>query len=328
MINLNVYVIHSSNLKEREPNIERLKELSKLQNLMNVNITVVCDHEANELQMKNIKNLIKLGKLEEGENEFYNQFTKQLSLEIISNNFNHFKALQNISKNNAEDYNLIIEDDIQYSDKMFNQISTLIEKLPADYDLTFLGQPSNNKSSTDQVLSIEPIDRKDLILHCIDSCLISTVCAKNLLVSFFPIKYTQNIQMSYLINKLDLKAYKIFPNICGDGSKMGVYTSSVTTNNVHIFNDVYKRVYLLLNDENFDLESVSKIKTLLAENQYKENPDFMHLEALLYKKIKDYEKSEEIFKETLKAYEEKNCVINNSSLFLRNYIGLYKHLQK
>ena len=328
MINLNIYVIHSSTLKEREQNIDNLKQLANSQQLFNISFTTVCDHEASSIQMKNIKNLIKLGKVEEGENEFYNQFTKQLSLEVISNNFNHFKALQLISKNNLDDFNLIVEDDIQYSSKIYNQIHTLISKLDnIAYDFVFLGQPSTNKENTDDSLSLEAIEQKDLFLTCIESFLISTSCAKSLLTSFFPIKYSQNVQLSYLINKLNLQAFKIFPNICGDGSKMGFFTSSVSPNNVQIFNDVYKRVYLLLNDEDFNEESVGKVQTLLSENPHKDNPDFMHLEALLYKKTKDYKKSAEIFEKTYDKYDDKHGILNNSSIFLRNYIDLYRYLQ-
>jgi hypothetical protein len=328
MINLNIYVIHSSTLKEREQNIDNLKELANSQNFFNISFTTVCDHEASSIQMKNIKNLIKLGKLEEGENEFYNQFTKQLSLEVISNNFNHFKALQHISKNNLDDFNLVVEDDIQYSIKIYNQLNSLISKLENnEYDFVFLGQPSTNKENKDDSLSLEAIEQKDLLLTCIESFLISTRCAKSLLTSFFPIRYAQNIQLSYLISKSNLKAFKIFPNICGDGSKMGYFTSSVSANNVQIFNDIYKRVYLLLNDENFNEESIEKIKTLLSENTHKDNPDFMHLEALLYKKTKEYNKSAEIFEKTYEKYVENHCVLNNSSIFLRNYIDLYRYLQ-
>lgn len=328
MIKLNIYIIHCSNLNDRESNIDKLKDLSKNQELMNVDICTVSDHNASTLQMKNIKNLIKLGKLDDGENEFYNQFTKQLSLEFISNNFNHFKALQHVSKNDDTDFNLIVEDDIQFSDKIFSQIHTLILKLQTmEYDIVLLGQPSNNKQASDNLIC-ERIDNKDLLLNCIDSFIISTQCAKNTLTNFFPIRYVQNVQLSYLINKNNLKSFKIFPNICGDGSKMGVYPSSVSANNVQIFNDTYKRIYLLLNDEeNFNTDSIEKIKILIKENPYKDNPDFMHLEALLYKKIKDYNKSKELFEKTFDSYKEKNCIMNNTSIFMRNYIDLYKSLQ-
>ena len=66
MINLNIYVIHSSTLKEREQNIDNLKQLANSQQFFNISFTTVCDHEASSIQMKNIKNLIKLGKVEEG----------------------------------------------------------------------------------------------------------------------------------------------------------------------------------------------------------------------------------------------------------------------
>tara|TARA_B100000497_G_C7283565_1_gene195884 strand:+ start:94 stop:462 length:369 start_codon:yes stop_codon:yes gene_type:complete len=121
---------------------------------------------------------------------------------------------------------------------------------------------------------------------------------------------------------------KIFPNICGDGSKMGVYTSSILMNNVLIFNDLYKEIYILLEKHlKFDDDTVEIVKDKFLNNTNKENPDFVYLEALFYKKIGDIEKAKELFETAMGLYEENLVPMNNTSTFLKNYIELYKVLQ-
>tara|TARA_Y100000389_G_scaffold192603_1_gene220275 strand:- start:104 stop:472 length:369 start_codon:yes stop_codon:yes gene_type:complete len=121
---------------------------------------------------------------------------------------------------------------------------------------------------------------------------------------------------------------KIFPNICGDGSKMGVYTSSILMNNVLIFNDLYKEIYIMLEQHlKFDDAMIETVKGKFSSNTNTENPDFIYLEALFYKKIGYIEKAKELFETAMGYYEENLVPMNNTSTFLKNYIELYKVLQ-
>ena len=331
MVVLNVYMIHSKKLTLREAVIEKLKDLASKETILDVKVHVVDDHEPESININNIKNLVKLDKLPEEDNQFYQPFVRQLSLEILSNIFNHFKAIQIISKNDPTEYNLIVEDDVQFSSKIFTQITTLINNVKTmEWDMIFLGQPSERPKEFNNQLTLTPIEEKDnMVLHCIDSYLVSSQTAKDLMVNFFPIRFGYNIQLSYLIDKYKYKCWKIFPNICGDGSKMGEFTSSILMNNVLIFNDLYKQIYVSL--ENSDVlsdETVKEIEQKFEENIYKENPDFVYLEALFYKKQNKIEKSEELFREAMRLYEINNTPMNNTSTFLKNYIDLYRIKQK
>ena len=327
---LNIYIIHFNKLEKRLDNIKRLERLANEDTTLNINVHIVDEHQPDTININNIKNLVKIEKLPENENAFYQNFVKQMSLEILSNTFNHFKAIQQISKNPSNSYNIILEDDVVYSDKIFVQINTLINHVQSllDWNIIFLGQPSDKSIQSMTSLSLNDIDNNNLLLHCCESYMIQTETAKDMLLNFFPIRFSYNVQLSYLMNKHNYKCMKIFPNICGDGSKMGVYTSSILMNNVLIFNDLYKEIYIMLEQHlKFDDAMIETVKGKFSSNTNTENPDFIYLEALFYKKIGYIEKAKELFETAMGYYEENLVPMNNTSTFLKNYIELYKVLQ-
>lgn len=340
MIYLKIYIIHDDRLTERSNNILELKTLAEKYMIddsnKNIEINIINNHPPSSINISNIKNLVKLEVLPEHENQIYNNYLKKMSVESLSNTFNHVKALQIIAKDEAEDtFHLILEDDIVYSDKVFNQLSILIDNLHSlEWDLLFLGQPkdnNDNQESDPNKLQLNRIYTKDLVLHCCESYMLKSSTAKNLIGEMFPLRFFYNIQLSYLLdkNKERFKCAKIFPNICGDGSKTGKYNSTILPNNVLIFNELYKEIYITLEKSVSTLSEdvIVNIKQKIKDNPYKDNPDFLYLEALFYRKQGDLNKCKELFESALEKYENLHVPINNSSTFLRNYMELFKFTQ-
>jgi GR25 family glycosyltransferase involved in LPS biosynthesis len=328
MVTLNIFIIHYKKLVGRVKNIDQLKKLAEEVNDITINIHTITDHQPEDINVNNIKNLVKLEQLPEGENTFYQKFVKQMSLPVFSNTFQHFKAIQQISKTSPTDFNMVLEDDVVYSQKIFTQLATLIENLKSvEWDILFLGQPSEKAPITNN-LQLTDIDPTDLLLHCCESYMLTSKVAKDMLINFFPIRFVYNIQLSFLIDKHKYKVLKIFPNICGDGSKMGDYTSSILLNNVLIFNDLYKKIYIQLESPTpLTKDELKEVETLFYENPRKQNPDFIYLEALFNKKIGNIEKSKLLFESAMVFYEEGCVPMNNTSTFLKNYMELFRVLQ-
>ena len=342
MMKLNLYVIHYKKLAARMTNIDRLRNVAKAaaeENDIDVRIHLVDNNQPEDINVNNIKNLVKLVplKAEEGENTFYNTFLKKLSLEILSNIMHHFKALQMIVKaavTDDEAYHVVLEDDVMYSDKVFGQLSTLITHLKSkEWGVVFLGQPSDTSRTDNSKLYIQDMGQEnDMVLHCCESYMISPEMAREMVMQIFPIRFAYNIQLAYMLDKMPAekrKVYKIFPNIFGDGSKMGNYNSSILPNNVLIFNAMYKDIYLKLDRAGGVLsqEDASLIESQFASNPFKENPDFVYLEALYHRKQGNLERCRECFDKTMRLYEQHLVPMNNSSSFLRNYIELHRFMQ-
>lgn len=327
MVEINVYIIHYDQLNDRKDNINSLK--SYINDQDNINIKVITDHEPESINMNNIKNLISMNPLDETENQFYNNFNTKLSIHTISNGLKHFKAIQMISKETENTINIVFEDDVMCSNKLFTQLHSLytnINEVP--WDIVLLGQPSEEVQSTNN-LSLKKISPTNTIFPCIDSYLIKPSFAKSILINFFPLRYPLNIQLSYIIDKMNNQnCYKIFPNITGDGSKIGTYTSSIMPNNVLLFNNIYKKIYTTLESySTLNDEQINEIKSLLEQNEYKSSPDFIHIEALLYMKIGDLQKSKSLFEKAYDSYNLKKTPMNNTSVFLKNYINIFKLIQ-
>ena len=341
MINLKLYIIHDDRLEQRNSNIEELKTLSEQymqeDSTKRITIDIINNHPPSSINVANIKNLVKLEVLPESENQLYNQYLRKMSVESLSNTFNHVKALQTIAKDNDDDtYHLILEDDIVYSDKIYKQLFVLLNNLDSlEWDLLFLGQPKDNESSLEKdsnKLQLNQMSTDNLILHCCESYMVKASTARELISEIFPLRFFYNIQLSYLLdkNKNRFKCAKIFPNICGDGSKTGKFNSSILPNNVLIFNQLYKQIYVTLENSVSSLseEVIKDIKDKLESNPHKDNPDFIYLEALFYRKQGDLEKCKELFQVAMEKYESLHVPINNTSTFLRNYIELFKFAQE
>lgn len=327
MTDINVYIIHYEKLDDRKENIELLK--SYVNPLDNVNIKVITDHEPESINMNNIKNLISMNPLDETENQFYNNFNTKLSIHNISNGLKHFKAIQMISKEKENSINIVLEDDVMCSNKLFSQLSSLHTNInEVSWDVVLLGQPSEEVQNTNN-LSLKKISPTNTIFPCIDSYLIKPSFAKSIIINFFPLRYPLNIQLSYVVDKMNCQnCYKIFPNITGDGSKIGIYTSSIMPNNVLLFNNTYKKIYTTLENHSIlNEEQINEIKSLLEQNEYKNSPDFIHIEALLYMKIGDLQKSKSLFEKAYDTYIVKKTPMNNTSVFLKNYINMFKMIQ-
>lgn len=327
MVEINVYIIHYEKLDDRKENIELLK--SYINPLDNVNIKLITDHEPESINMNNIKNLISMNPLDETENQFYNNFNSKLSIHSISNGLKHFKAIQMISKEKETSINIVFEDDVMCSSKLFTQLHSLYSNINGvPWDIVLLGQPSEEVQNTNN-LSLKKLPPTNIIFPCIDSYLIKPSFAKTILINFFPLRYPLNIHLSYVIDKMNNQnCYKIFPNITGDGSKIGIYTSSILPNNVLLFNNIYKKIYTTLETHTkLSEEQITEIKTMLDQNEYKQSPDFIHIEALLYMKIGDLNKSKELFEKAYDTFTVKKAPMNNTSVFLKNFINIFKIIQ-
>jgi tetratricopeptide (TPR) repeat protein len=243
-------------------------------------------------------------------------------------------ALNQISKNSKDDdINIIVEDDVMFDNSMETKMMDFInnKKFLDDtctpYDIIFFGLPGQpdevKKSSELQIINIPDIK----VLPCCDSYYISKSCAKALAKSYIPLKFPNNIQLSYLITKNSFKVGKVFPNLMADGSKLGITPSSISPNNILIFNSAYKEIYKLLEKETPTYEDIKNIENILKNNEMKNSPDFVFIEGLFYLRTKRYKEAKEYFDRAIIMYEENSSPLSNQSAIIQNYIDLCKYIQ-
>ena len=336
-ININVCVIHYSKLKHRIPTIDNInKTFNNITNRLKhvtVNIKIIENFDPETLHPDFIKRVFNSDELTSSENTTFNKFKiNSPNPNLISNCLKHMEALKFISTQNDTDFNIILEDDVFYNDKFEQQFEELLTTNNYEnFDMIFFGLPGEKPKEyvEDGPIIIADTDINDKgILPCCDSYYIKNTAAKALTNLYIPIKYPNNVHLSYVIDKCKLKCGRTYPNLLVDGSKIGFATSTLSPNNILLFNNAYKLVYKILEKPGLTSDDLKIIDDVFTKNTIKNNPDFLFLEGLYNMKLKQYDKTKILFDEAYEHYVKNCSPLNNQSALIQNYIDLSKYLQK
>jgi hypothetical protein len=325
---LEFYVIHSSPLTFRKTNIEKLIDVIKESDIK-VSHKYINKFEPNEVDKPSLSSIVSLKPPEElDESSIYKQVAQNINIRQISNLLKHANALEQIanSNENSNKYHIVIEDDVVYPEDLVTQIQKIFSNINHDYDILFIGLPAT-KEYDSQPLSRNVFDDFKII-PCIDSYIIKPKVAKKICEILKPVFYPTNIQLSYCIQKLNLNAKYTIPNIFADGSKVGVYTSLLTSNNKLFLNNHYNELLNIVKQDTLTDEMYENAKTIIEQCQgIKEHPDMGYLIAVLEMKRGDITKAYEIMKNIYDIYLNNGCILNHESEFLRLYIDIHKHIE-
>jgi hypothetical protein len=314
MKSLNIYFIHAAWLKDREINIQKFKKIIldyKFKNVSKINIKIIEQYDPNDIVNQDISKLVEYVRLE-GPFEKYNQFLKNLHLFQVSNSLKHYKALQLIKENSQDDdINLILEDDILYEDNIALSLDRLIKNIK--HDILFTGFPTNLHMKDHQFQNTKEIFPNGLPYN--DSYIVTKEIATKLADNYLPIKFINNIHLTYLLEKISTEPYLSIPNLFINGSMFGTHLSVLTSNNILLFNNEYMNA-----KTNLDTYDFTK------ETPLNNHPEWMYLRALRYVKDKKYDKAIELYKKALEIYKLNNCIINNECQFLKDYTRVFKYI--
>lgn len=327
---LNIHFIHTKALKERESVIENFKNIAKKYRFKDLSLVfnVIDEHDPVDIDMQTVKQFVDYSQIAEGHVSFYNQLLKNLHVNQLSNTLKHLKALEYIvDHSNSNELNLILEDDILYEDRVCSSLEKAINALPQKFDVVLLGMPTVTPVTDKTNYIFEDTHKIFKVLPVCDSYLVSHSAAKALVANYKPIKFTNNVQLSYVCDKIGMTTLQTVPNIFIDGSKYGLFLSKISTNNPLIFNNDFVALRSLLSKPVLSKEDVNEVEKLVARSAIKTNPDFIHLECTFHIKQKNYTKAVERFKQSYDTYISNGCILSNDSVFLRDYISVHKHLQ-
>ena len=251
----------------------------------------------------------------------YNQFAQPLKVTQVSNCMKHFHALGKIAActYKIDTYHIVIEDDVVFNEDIASTLHAALTTFNKVQGVMFLGMPST--MTTQGAQRIKEVYN---VLPCCDSYVVDPATAKRLSDNYAPIKFTNNIQMSYLFDKLGISAYLSAPNVFIDGTKLGIYMNSITSNNQLVFNNIYTALIEALAKPELDHE---KMTSLLKQAQPDWHPTFLHIKALYESKKGEYAAAERSFKQALKAYDEHGGVYDSQNELLRDFMKIYRHLQ-
>jgi hypothetical protein len=326
-VKLSIYVIHVDAFQFRKMTCERLREALTNDKRFQVSMQYITDHDPQTITQDEIRNYVNYEHIDkESPLSIFNPAIKNLHLNNLSNSLKHRHAIHLASESAEDEINLIIEDDIIFNDNVADSLYTAIMNLPEGYAFMFLGLPSNKE--IENKAPHQNLEEVFKVLPACDSYIISKNAAKTIYDEYAPIKFTNNIQLSYLIAKTSIPSYLNVPNVFIDGSKLGLYFSSLEVNNRLIFNQDYINLSRsVLERDTYTDEEKKVIDQMFKDIKLKTNPEFYYLKALYEDKKGSHLFSKAIFDYTYDLYEQNGTIMNNQSSFLRDYMRVFKHLQ-
>lgn len=327
---INFFIIHSKYTPERGQIIKKFTELIKSFHFRNIKvqgITVVDDYDPNDITTPLISQIVRYDRIEEKSLDVYNQLIRNLHINQLSNTLKHMTALEKASQCGDNDFNIVLEDDILYEDKVCLSLERLFHQLPSKFDVLFLGMPTVNEMKVSTEFQYEETKKLFKILPMCDSYLVNTKTARSIVANYAPIKFVNNVQLSFVTDKLGLSCQQCIPNIFVDGSKYGLFVSRVSPNNPLVFNNDYTALAQLLSKQQLHQEDHDKISLIIEKTPVRQHPDFIYLTCKYYVALGKYEQAIKCFEEAYKVYTLSGCVVTNETLFLKDYIRLHKYIQ-
>lgn len=318
-IRIKAFIIHSSFLEIRKKRIDDLVTmLAKY-----IDFEFIELFNPNAITQESIDQAIKI---ESGNDMFDVLLSKNLYINQASNILKHNEAIKRaVSQQGEYDFFMVLEDDVLFSEDVGQRIVDLCVAMTKREDVNFvmLGLPPSREGLDTPFTDVKEICQ---VLPSCDSYLIkSTFIYKWRQMSQFS-KFAYNVQISYNFFKTGTEIlHSANPNIFIDGSKVGIYLSSITANHHLIYNPDFTKLALMINGT---IESTNaEIEQKFVDIKFKNHPEYLHMKSLYMIKNEKYDEAEILLQGIFDLLNQNGCIINNTSEFLKTYMGLYKYKQ-
>jgi hypothetical protein len=259
-----------------------------------------------------------------------------MSVEMISNIERHLDAWKRIyecDSTHPQDVFMVIEDDMYLLNDAvttFPQVIRALSAKSAAWDIVFTGisRMEENASVPIQFIPIKDT-LKTPIIPAKDSYFIKQQTAKRLLDMMDKYRFPMRVQMSYLLHKApEIRAMHPNKRIALDGSKIGIFPSSVHPTNVLVFNKEYMDMFAYLaHDKERVTNDFEKIRGMYKAVEHMNNPDIKHLYGVLLFKAGHTNAAKDMLVDAVESMHHQHGVINSRSDLMSNLINIYQHMQ-
>lgn len=327
---INIYIVYTTELENRIANLNNVIDVFK--KICNNNDIVVISNIIKEPSTKTIDNNInsfneRVDYSNFENNSEYNQFIETLNSCQISNYEKH-RELYKIIKDKDDDlYHMIIEDDILISNNYINNIDELIKYLKYDnndiWDMLFLSL--NTINSDDKIVEYRKVYNK-LVTKC--CYFIKPRVCENLY------NYTNKFKLSikhtiskYIYDNNDLKVYFFNKITFIEGSKLGIFPSTINNINYLYFNNEYLELIKIYNKETLEFEDIIKAEAVFKSVESIKSSDLNNIMGMIYQKNKNYNEAKKYYTTALELHKKNFGYLQKNSMILNNAINIFKYEQ-
>jgi GR25 family glycosyltransferase involved in LPS biosynthesis len=341
-LKLYIYCIHTKSLINRATKINSIVELFKNTTLTHDNdnnfeviINYILKPDVADLYPNIEKLQSKINKTPTNIQIFDNHLSENFNIQMISNIEKHREAWKSISNSNdtSNSYHLIIEDDVFLIPTSMNNFKDLLSYIKKEstptpkWDMLFLGFPIKDNNDPFDIVKINNIND---ILPSKESYFISQNSAKLLYNHFDNYKFTLKTELSYLMhtNKLNINSYYTNKRITVDGSKVGVFSSSIHETNPLIYNNEYMGLYsFFIKDKNEIIENFNNIENIFKITENLKNPDICLIYAKILIKIDKFKEAKDILLSSIEYSKQFQSILNNRSEIVNILIDISSKTQ-
>lgn len=328
---LNVYIILNKENPIRVANVSR--NVQMLKNICDGLKIATKFHTLAQPTPEEIQENIKLYeprvKLDDVTHPEFSKLVHPLTLNEISNFERHRLAFTTVMDGSPDEYHFVIEDDIHilpFMEKGWIEMLEVLSKTePQTYPFVLLSLANELQSDAPmKIQSIQSIPQRQVLLPSKEGYFIHPSVAKSLAEYTKIIRMNMRYTLSYLVVREELSIYYPSKRLCFDGSKLGIFPSTVHPNNILIFNQEYMELLRMLSEEPKDLAKIHRTYKTIERLQ---SPDAMHLYAVLLYQAKQYDAAEEYFKKAIDTMVQQKGCLNRQSELLHNAIEFFKNMQ-
>jgi len=270
------------------------------------------------------------------DHESFKSRLKPLHTRQVSNCLKHLQALKIAhSIPNTDDihplpFSLIVEDDALFTADVELQLRAVVKTMPGDADIVFISLPTPIQTKSESPKAFIPIDGLfNGDLPACDAYIVRTSAAEKLSSSFLPIRLHTPSHLRYMISELGLHAYVSTSNIFIDGSKIGVFPSSIDVNNVLLWNTPYCRLLDAASSPNVTNDELKQALDIESKTQsFSKHPDVLALRSRCMARMGMFKEAKELAEQAMQGFEQGAALFNDNSIFLRNYMNIYGNLQE
>lgn len=325
-MDIDIYVIKSEHLNIRNKMLKTTLDLimgMMKNNNYNVKIINILKPSIEDIEnnISEYDKKINLNNEEITDSDFKSSQVK-FNLAQLSNLHKHMQAYELI-KTSKTRHNFIIEDDILILDEHRNNFNDFLKLLKTiDYDLLLTCLAMNDDTNK---INIVPVNNYFKILLTKNSYFITPTIAKKLSEYMNVIRFPMKLSLSKFIfdNKDTLKSYLLNKHTIFEGSKIGVFPTSVNTTNYLIQNNSYTTLTNMINNNESDLDKAYKHYMEYG----KDNADFQHMLGLLYYKNKKYKEAIDILKLAVINFKKNEGYMIQYNEIINNCINIYQYYQ-
>jgi hypothetical protein len=284
----------------------------------------------------NVENFNKRVKYEKEEGVFadseFNNLISPLNINQISNIEKHKAIYQTICKKSDSESSLhfVIEDDVLVGEDYIHNIKALFKGLKngelTDWDILFT---CLSEVAKDEALALKDCKKQYKFLLGKSSYFIRPSLASKLDRYLEVFKYNmKNAISKYIWDNVGVRARVLNKHTFLEGSKLGLFTTSVNNSNFLFQNAHFVQLARLVNNDEITDDMVKQAEGIYKQIEKFENPDILHTMGVMYYKRKEYDNAKKYMTEACDKMRDNYGYVSKASEILNNAINIYQYDQK